>query len=833
MSLDQKFIDDLNERLTSDVGGTAIPVPISYDIIRLFSEGLYQSPHKAVEELVANSFDAGAQLVSVVVPSSESDGAADGLLWVVDDGCGMNDEGFRQLWRVADSPKAGGEEQNGRNPIGQFGIGKLAAYVLAWRLIHISKSADGEFRYASMNFRAVTGSLNDPDAEPVQVRLHQITETEAKVLLQEIEVADPIMWSRLFGDTAATTWTAAGLQDFRELFKKLRVGRLGWVLRTGLPLVSNFTIHLNGAELEPSKADGHVLLDVVLGEQADRSAGELGLVTRDGGVVIPGIDGVIRGTATVFRDSLTAGKSTEQGRSHGFFVRVRGRVINLDDQLFGLDAMNHAAWARFAMEIEADGLREHLLSSREGVRDSEPLTILREYMRGCFNMCRVAYDHDSKRGLDEIEIDSILDKNPSPFLVDALVGAIRSDVMEETGGLYYLRTPEVAADEAEAWLKQTEGRLREQAFSDFEVAAGEPPGQLCVFDAKTGPLSLNKGHPVGARLVTHAKNDLPAKLVAASEIMTYALLRTSGLEGYAVHEFFQNRDQILRRLAGEETMDVASVIRHLQVANEDDVAMERAVGRGFEIMGFDYEPAGGSGRPDGIVRARLGRGLDGSRDFGIVYDAKTSGRDAIPAGKVDIQALLTFAEEEKAEFSLVVGHSFEGQDDSEAALNKRIRSSVDNGNCVTALLTEDLITLVKLHYRFGLTFPELRSLFEEAHTIPETRKQVRLLQETLESRGELPLRELLDALEREQEDEHSRPQINAARRNNLALTGHTPDHLHGALKAVSELLGERWIDVDDQGYVRMEQSAAEISQELRRRLADDLEIELQSMVSST
>ena len=833
MSLDHESADALNERLTSDVGGTEIPVPISYDIIRLFSEGLYQSPHKAVEELVANSFDAGAELVSVVVPSPTSDETASGPLWVVDDGCGMDDDGFRQLWRVADSPKAGGEEQNGRRPIGQFGIGKLAAYVLAWRLTHISKSASGEFRYASMNFRAVTGSLNDPNAEPVRVRLHEISEAEAKALLSEIEASDPIMWERLFGEGASPTWTAAALQDFRELFKKLRPGRLGWVLRTGLPLVSNFTIHLNGTELEPSKADGDVLHEVVIGTESDRAANELKLSKVLDGVEIPGIDGVIRGSAKVFRDSLTSGKSSEQGRSHGYFVRVRGRVINLDDQLFGLDAMNHSAWARFAMEIEVDGLRDHLLSSREGVRDSDPIGVLRDYMHRCFNACRVVYDRESKRTLDEIEIDSILDKNPSPFLVDALAGAIRSDVHESTGGLYYLQTPELPADAAEAWLEETDGRLRDQAFSDFEIVSDEPQGQLCTYDAQTGLLSLNKDHPVGARLVTHATNELPAKLVAASEIMTYALLRNSGLQGYIVHDFFHDRAQILRRLAGEETMDVASVIRHLQVANEDDVAMERAVGRGFEIMSLDYEPAGGKGRPDGILRARLGRGLDGSRDYTVVYDAKTSGRDAIPASKVDVQALVSFADDEKAEYSLVVGHAFEGQDDPEAALNKRIRSSVESGNRVTALLTEDLITLVKLHYRFGLTFSELRSLFEDAHTIPETRDHVRALQESLESRGELPLRELLDALEREQEDQHSRPQINAARRNSDLLVEHTPEQLQAALKAVADLLGARWIDVDDQGYVRMEQSAAEISQELRRRLADALEIELQSMISST
>ena len=44
-----------------------IDVRLSYRIIELFSEGLYASANKAVEELVANSFDAGAQTVQVVV----------------------------------------------------------------------------------------------------------------------------------------------------------------------------------------------------------------------------------------------------------------------------------------------------------------------------------------------------------------------------------------------------------------------------------------------------------------------------------------------------------------------------------------------------------------------------------------------------------------------------------------------------------------------------------------------------------------------------------------------------------------------------------------------
>lgn len=44
-----------------------IDVRLSYKIVELFSEGLYASPNKAVEELVANSFDSGALQVWVAL----------------------------------------------------------------------------------------------------------------------------------------------------------------------------------------------------------------------------------------------------------------------------------------------------------------------------------------------------------------------------------------------------------------------------------------------------------------------------------------------------------------------------------------------------------------------------------------------------------------------------------------------------------------------------------------------------------------------------------------------------------------------------------------------
>ena len=115
-----------------------IDVRLSYGIVKLFSEGLYASPNKAVEELVANSFDAGALRVAVLLPADFNDQGAS--IVVVDDGEGMDAEGLKTHWLIGKSIKRALQQRpRGRQQIGKFGIGKLATYVLANRLTHISK----------------------------------------------------------------------------------------------------------------------------------------------------------------------------------------------------------------------------------------------------------------------------------------------------------------------------------------------------------------------------------------------------------------------------------------------------------------------------------------------------------------------------------------------------------------------------------------------------------------------------------------------------------------------------------------------------------------------
>src|SRR5579859_8212892 len=108
---------------------SSVEVKISTELVRLLSDQLYQSPLKALEELIVNAYDAGASVCKVFVPSPAQLAQAGGihLISVFDTGTGLSDEGMVDLWHVGRSNKRTAEIQkiSIRKQIGKFGIGKL------------------------------------------------------------------------------------------------------------------------------------------------------------------------------------------------------------------------------------------------------------------------------------------------------------------------------------------------------------------------------------------------------------------------------------------------------------------------------------------------------------------------------------------------------------------------------------------------------------------------------------------------------------------------------------------------------------------------------------
>ena len=107
--------------------------------------------------------------------------------------------------------------------------------------------------------------------------------------------------------------------------------------------------------------------------------------------------GVSRDMRRHTRDLLT-GKSDEIGRSHGFFVYVYGRLLNVDDGHFGIspDELRHGTFGRFRLVVHMDGLDEGLRSNREAVGEGPLLDMAQDVLRAIFNAVRPTIEaHDS------------------------------------------------------------------------------------------------------------------------------------------------------------------------------------------------------------------------------------------------------------------------------------------------------------------------------------------------------------------------------------------------------------------------------------------------------
>ena len=352
-----------NEPLFAAIGNETdnIEVRLSYRIVELFSEGLYTSPNKAIEELVANSFDAGAQRVHVFLSSNLH--GQDATIAVFDDGEGMDEEGLKRHWLIGVSNKRRlSSLPRGRQQIGKFGIGKLATYVLSNRLTHISKCAK-KYYSTSMDYQTIERRVDqevEPKA-PIKLSLRELTETQAKQAVEPWTGTAAFRNSNtvLFGQESLESWTLSIMSSLKPKVHEIKPGTLGWVLRTALPLRPDFEIWLNGQMLESSKEGKGLLRRWVLGRdlvELPRPSPKPITALEDVNVVessehrfgldVPGL-GRITGYAEAYKDLLT-GKSDEIGRSHGFFVYVYGRLLNVDDGHFAIspDELRHGTFGR-------------------------------------------------------------------------------------------------------------------------------------------------------------------------------------------------------------------------------------------------------------------------------------------------------------------------------------------------------------------------------------------------------------------------------------------------------------------------------------------------------
>lgn len=791
-----------------------IDVRLSYKIVELFSEGLYASPNKAIEELVANSFDAGALKVAVLLaPDFHTQGAS---IAIFDDGESMDADGLRQHWLIGISNKRVLlKPPKGRNQIGKFGIGKLATYVLAGRLTHVCKKG-GKFYSTSMDYERIDKRIEDgvEPKVPIKIGLRELTEDQAK------EAVGP--WTsntafkgcglKLFGKTAATSWTVAILSNLKDKVHEIRRGTLEWVLRTALPLRDDFAIFLDGKRLEPSKSGKGRIKQWILGKdvkelskpapdeiepredktQPLNSDSRFGLDHKD--------LGRITGYAEAYKDLLT-GKSDEWGRSHGFFVYVLGRLINANDGHFGIkpDELRHGTFGRIRVVVHMDGLDAFLQSDREHIREGPILFDAQNILRAIFNFVRPfieKHDEDEETGT---KLARKLAGSPASLARRPIIELARAALAGKIHSRYIslpLATTEAQRERVIAAL-QERAETPEQFVGgiDFSYDATSDDG-IAVYDAATGRLRINGLHPfVGAFFdeFTSKTTGLPLEVFAMAEVLLESHLYQANWKQDQIDEVMTARDQLLRYTAQESGRRTAlTVANALRNAKNDEDRLEIEVVEAFRSLGFDATRVGGKGKPDGVAKAHLSPGEDRQpRRYAVTLEAKSKKRDGakLKTKTFGVSTIARQRDEAQCEHAIVVAPAFDHTPGKDGALAKEIRADRDNtaangkARTITAMHVEDLARLVCLRPVKRLGLAKIREMFRGCSLPEECKAWVDVVEKSVVPTP--PYKKIIDGIERLQRDSRNEPVGYGELRNELKHAA--PPIIYPSLDELSEL----------------------------------------------
>lgn len=730
-----------------------IDVRLSYRIVSLFSEGLYASPNKAIEELVANSFDAGAHRVAVFLPADFHDQGA--TIVVLDDGEGMDAEGLKQHWLIGKSLKRDlATLPLGRQQIGKFGIGKLATYVLAHRLTHISKK-DGKYYSTSMHFRTVD-ERGDEEVEPktpIKISLRELTEEHAKQALKDWmgTAAFQECGMKLFGKGAAKSWTFAILSELKDKVHEIRRGKLEWVLRTALPLRDDFSIYLDGARLESSKVAKKRLKKWILGKDIDelpKPAPDEIEATEDKNQPTDSetrfaLDhasvGRITGYAEAYRDLLT-GKSDELGRSHGFFVYVFGRLINVEDGHFGIspDELRHGTFGRIRVVVHMDGLDEYLQSDREHIRQGPVLDDARNILRAIFNKVRPELEKADAEEEPGAKLARKLAGSPASLARRPIIEMARAALDGKIRSRYIALPPATTQNERDKLVAVMEARAEtpEQFVGgiDFAYDATSDDG-IAVYDAVTSRLRVNGLHPfVGAFFdeFTSKASGLPLEMFAMAEVLLESHLYQAAMRQDQIDIVMTARDQLLRFVAQESGRRTAlTVANALRNARNDEDKLEIEVVEAFRSLGFDATRVGGKNKPDGVAKAHLSPGADNKpRRYAITLEAKSKKKDGakLKTKTFGVSTIARQRDDARCDHAIVVAPAFDHTPGKESALFKEIKADRDSTaasgkpRTITAIHVDDLARLVQLRPVKRLGLARIREMFQTC-SLPEHCKE--------------------------------------------------------------------------------------------------------------
>ena len=683
----QPFFESLSG--LGDVYREPLPVTLSPELIGLLSDQLYRSPSKAIEELVVNGFDAGADESRVFVPEP---GNETPFIAVFDDGSGMTYESLVDLWKVGRRKERDETllQRKNRRQIGKFGIGKLATYAVANRVTYVTKAEELHLA-VTIDYKAFAATPN-------------ATTTSVELEVRKVDNLDDLWNDSVFKESATSTgvvkddlanrgsWTIVILEELKEKARSVGFGRLRRVLRTAMPLSARFRLFLNNEEIVSSIEDYEKLVEFkitdlpeirlnALKDKTDEEWSIEGDCLTSSSFEL-GVSGKVMVTQQTLR-----GKSSDLLRSEGFFVYVRERLVNQEDPRFGLHVYSHRTFNRFRADIRADDLDKILTANRESLEDTKLYHDIQALLNEVLNEARQRFealiqDEDAKEKKTHEEnrswVPNRLVEHPT---ADALTiysqDHLGADADESWMYLNVHQDMDVE-DLTKSLYSQT---VRNPRYT-YQYVSGGRAGRLVAFDPRDSTFTINQDHEL---VVAYQSDSAAERLmhdVVTGEALLEVYLREAGIKPSVIGEVLERRDLLLRGLADSHMVSLPALSKYITESVDSETDLEIAVVAGARSLGFVAKHIGGNGEPDGVARFTDFPG--GERK--ITLEAKSS-QNTPSAKDIDFAAIATHMERHHAHGCLLVAPGYPGDNDGNAA-RAAIREQV---SCWTAHQFADVI----------------------------------------------------------------------------------------------------------------------------------------------
>jgi Histidine kinase-, DNA gyrase B-, and HSP90-like ATPase len=688
-----------------------VQVQVSYEVVKLFSEQLYASPVKAIEELVVNSWDAGASNCSVYV---DVDGERP-IIGVFDDGTGMTLQQLESLWHIGVSNKP--KLKTKRKQIGKFGIGKLASYAVARRATYLSRTLEG-INVVSIDFQAFAEATDAAGvAKPVTLKLRRIADLKDLLNSKAFTAASAVLGTKPQSQDLEKipTWTIVILEDLKEKAQQLRTGRLRWVLQTAMPLESDFSLYLNGELIESSKSQLTKVVSFNIKNLESERLTDLGAVTGEtwtktpDGLKSPSFPAGISGEAFVTKESLYAegGKSEDLGRSHGFFVRVHNRLINETDPYFGARPLSFSTWYRFAAIVEVSDLNKFVTASRDDVEQSELKAKLRSLLLAIFNQARdsfeeIAAEEAKKSGQrKEGSRDYVSTELVERPLADALVAnSVTETSGDDESKKWRLVEPIDDVAKLQALVEQLYSVDRKDRRYTFKYSSGGSLRPIARLDVPTGTFIVNEDHQLVREYADKPESKRLLESIVVAEALLEVYLRAARVEPEIVYDLLDRRDTLLRSLALDQSYSLPALAASLRDAASNAYDLEVALVGALRALGFSARHIGGSGTPDGVAEYVI----HGLEEKSFTLEAKSSA-DVPGLPQLDFAGLKSHYEKVGGQGCLLVAPSYPGAADIGSEVS--LRAKQQNVSCWTI---EQLASVVQAAERRHVNARKLQEI---------------------------------------------------------------------------------------------------------------------------